>query len=83
MVDSQIKRIGSERLEGPLIGTIAHCKLCRPSSNWLGGHSPKKKIRESGLWLIQHLDANVIANDDEEIILNVIRRTKEWIAKVR
>lgn len=38
------------RLESRIISTVSLCPSCRPSLNWLGLYSPKKKIRESGLW---------------------------------
>jgi hypothetical protein len=83
-MDSQNKRMGSEGLESSLIGTIANCKLCKPSDSWLGQSSPNKKIRESGLWLVQHLDANPINDEDKKIILNAIRKTtKQWNANGR
>jgi len=72
-IESQTER---KELESSLIGTIAHCQLCKPSNNWLGNYSPKKQIRESGLWLIQHLKAHGINETDKEIILNAIKRTK-------
>jgi hypothetical protein len=83
IVESQIERMGSKGLESSLIGTIARCKLCRPSNNWLGSHSPNKQIRERGLWLVKHLDASRINNEDKKIILNFIRGTKEWIKNGR
>lgn len=42
-------------LESKLISTISNCELCIPSKNWLGNFSPKLKIRESGLWLVNEL----------------------------
>jgi len=65
---SQAERIGTAGLESSLIGTISHCKLCRPSNKWLGKDSPKKQIKESGLWLVQHLKANGINERDKKII---------------
>jgi hypothetical protein len=47
--------IGREGLESNLIGTLFQCQLCKPSKKWLGLNSPVKKIRDSGLWLYQHL----------------------------
>ena len=46
-----------ERLyfESRLIGTVSNCSNCQPSANWLGLNSPIIKIRESGLWQVQHL----------------------------
>lgn len=78
-VDSKMKRVGTGGLESSLIGTVVHCKLCRPSSGWLGRYSPKKQIKESGLWLVQHLEADEINESDKRGILKAITRTKEWI----
>ncbi len=41
--------------ESKLIATIAQCKGCKPSHDWLGEYSPKLKIRKSGLWQEQKL----------------------------
>ncbi len=73
IIDSEMER----RLEGPLIGTVASCKLCKPSDNWLGNYSPKEQIKESGLWQVQHLGNSGINKNDKEIILNAIKRTEE------
>jgi hypothetical protein len=42
-------------LESKIISTISRCDECKPSTGWLGSHSPKEKIRESGLWLTNEL----------------------------
>jgi len=42
-------------LESKIIGTISNCKDCKPSSTWLGLRSKSRKIRESGLWNVQHV----------------------------
>lgn len=42
-------------LESKIISTISKCEKCKPSPTWLGLHSPKAKIRESGLWLVNEL----------------------------
>ncbi|MFQ5709614.1 MAG: hypothetical protein ACE5HO_19330 [bacterium] len=46
-----------ERLqwEQKIISTVSWCEECRPSPVWLGMYSPKRKIRESGLWLVNGL----------------------------
>jgi hypothetical protein len=75
-LDSQVER---KRLESSLIGTLAHCKLCKPSANWLGKCSPIRGIRESGLWLVQHLKAEPISEKDKEMILNAIRKTRNGV----
>lgn len=42
-------------LESRIISTVSLCNECKPSNKWLGLKSPKKKIRESGLWLVNEL----------------------------
>ncbi len=42
-------------LESKIISTLSHCEKCKPSEKWLGNNSPKDKIRESGLWLVNEL----------------------------
>jgi len=46
-VDEQQRRLV---LEKKLISTVSLCDACVPSKNWLGLHSPKPEIRQSGLW---------------------------------
>lgn len=42
-------------LESRIISTVSLCTECGSSKGWLGSHSPKEKIRESGLWLVNEL----------------------------
>jgi len=77
ILDPHVERMGSKGLESSLIGTLASCKSCRPSSEWLGNYSPVKKIRESGLWLVQHLKSNPINEKDKEIILRAVEETNK------
>jgi len=42
-------------IESKLISTVSWCSDCKPSTVWLGNYSPKEKIRESGLWLVNEL----------------------------
>lgn len=42
-------------IESKLISTVSLCNECKASSEWLGNYSPKDKIRESGLWLVNEL----------------------------
>jgi hypothetical protein len=76
-IEDQKTRMGSSGIESKLIGTIAHCKLCEPSKNWLGNHSPKDKIRNSGLWLVNLLDSTPINEDDKELISKYKKNTLE------
>lgn len=75
-LNRQKERMGKSGLESHLIGTIAHCRLCRPSKDWLGNHSPKRKIRMSGLWLVQHLTADEIDGNDKKTISEAIRKQR-------
>ena len=83
IVDTKTEWMGSKGLESSLIGTVSHCELCKPSKDWLGCFSPKKQIKNSGLWLIQHLGSEGINNQDKENISINIKKTKEWIAKCK
>lgn len=79
LIDKQEERIGASGFEKRLIGTVAQCALCEPSPNWLGKNSPDRRIRESGLWQIQHLKARPLDDAAKETISLAIRRTQEWI----
>lgn len=51
-------------LESKIISTISKCDECKSSSTWLGLHSPKEKIRESGLWLVNELYKAPLSESD-------------------
>ncbi len=53
-------------LESKIISTISRCDECKPSAGWLGLHSPREKIRESGLWLTNELYKTQLAESDIE-----------------
>lgn len=42
-------------MESKIISTVSRCMECIPSKNWLGLYSPKEKIKNSGLWLVNEL----------------------------
>ena len=52
------------QLEARLISTISLCEACRPSTSWLGRFSPKEKIQESGLWLVNELYGQSLSNEE-------------------
>jgi len=54
-----------EKLESRIIGAISNCTDCQPSANWLGLKSETRKIRESGLWNVQHVFGENILSDDD------------------
>lgn len=64
-VDDKTKRL---RWESRIISTVSLCEECRPSDNWLGLHSPKAKIRESGLWLVNELYKEPLSESDYEVV---------------
>lgn len=49
--------------EARIISTVSLCNECNPSKNWFGNNSPKKKIRESGLWLVNNLYNDPLSNE--------------------
>ena len=57
------RRLG---LESKMISTVSLCDECLPSKNWLGRFSPKEKIRDSGLWLVNELYKEPLSNGDME-----------------
>jgi hypothetical protein len=60
-VEDKEKRL---KLESKIISTISLCKECSHSKNWLGLFSPKRKIRESGLWLVNELYKQPLSDED-------------------
>jgi len=71
VIEDQNERMGSAGLESRLIGTLSHCSICGASTSWLGRHSSKDAIRESGLWLVQHLKSPGITERDKKLILDL------------
>ena len=64
----------AERLlwESKIISTVSLCDECGPSATWLGLHSPKKKIRESGLWLVNELYKHPLSESDYEALERIV-----------
>jgi len=60
-IDTKEERL---RLEARIISTVSLCRACKPSVDWLGNFSPKKEIRESGLWNVQELYGEPLADRD-------------------
>ncbi len=77
IIENQMNRMGAGGLESSLIGTVARCPLCKPSNDWLGNHSSKSQIKNSGLWQVQHLKAPKITTNDMDIIIQAIKRRNE------
>lgn len=64
-VDDKVRRLG---WESKLISTVSLCRECQPSENWLGLHSPKEKIRESGLWIVNELYKQPLSEREYEYL---------------
>lgn len=60
-IQSELKRL---QMESKIISTLSLCEECIPSSKWLGRKSPKAKIRESGLWLVNELYKTPLIDED-------------------
>jgi hypothetical protein len=80
-IDSQEMRMGAKGLERALIGTLASCTECKPSLGWLGIHSPEKRIRKSGLWLVQHLGNSAMTQEEIHTITGEINKTRELLSR--
>jgi len=61
-------------LESQIISTVSQCKECEPSSTWLGHFSPKNKIAESGLWLVNELYKTPLDASGIERLAKLIER---------
>ncbi len=68
-VDDKDQRL---RLESRIISTVSWCEECGPSPNWLGLYSPKKKIRVSGLWLVNKLWKEPLSGEEFEELKSLI-----------
>lgn len=73
-LDVAVARMGNKGLEAALIGTVAACTHCKPSVSWLGHCSPKPQIRQSGLWLVQHLNSRPINEEDKDAIKTALSK---------
>jgi hypothetical protein len=52
------------RLDSRMISTVSLCQECKPSATWLGLSSPKEKIREGGLWIVNELYKQPLSETD-------------------
>jgi len=63
-------------LESRIISTVSWCQECLPSDHWLGKFSPKNKIRESGLWLVNELYKEPLSQEDMKHIQKIIQASE-------
>jgi len=68
-VENKEKRL---EIESKIISTVSLCGDCKPSSEWLGIFSPKKKIKENGLWLINELFKEPLSQEELNELKNII-----------
>jgi hypothetical protein len=61
-------------LESKMISTMSWCGVCSPSDNWLGLHSPKARIRESGLWLVNELYKEPLDETEFKDLASICKR---------
>jgi len=61
-------------LESKIISTVSWCDDCYPSSQWLGLHSPKAKIRQSGLWLVNQLYKEPLSEGEFVRLENLVHK---------
>ncbi len=66
-------------LESQLISTISLCEECQPSKNWLGNYSPKQKIKESGLWIINELYKKPLTKENYEYLKTIKDHEKDQV----
>jgi len=69
-VDEKQRRLD---LESKIISTVSSCEECFPSKLWLGLHSPKPKIRQSGLWNVNELYKQPLSEVDFEKLKELIQ----------
>jgi hypothetical protein len=63
-------------IESKIISTISNCKICKPSENWLGLSSPKDKIREGGLWLVNELYKSPLNSNEVNELISILKNAK-------
>jgi hypothetical protein len=56
------------RLESRMISTLSICRECLPSATWLGSASPKDRIRQTGLWLVNELFKEPLTDGDLRLL---------------
>ena len=69
-VESKADRL---QLERGLIATLAQHPLAGASEAWRGRHAVPGEIRRTGLWNIQHCDAQLLSDEELERLRNLAR----------
>jgi hypothetical protein len=68
-IDDKKKRL---EFESKIISTVSLCEECKPSQNWFGLFSPKAKIIERGLWLVNELCKTPLSESDLKELKNIL-----------
>lgn len=61
-------------IESKLISTVSWCTDCEASTDWLGNSSPKKKIVQSGLWLVNELYKEPFDATGVDALLSLLKK---------
>lgn len=62
--------------ESKLISTVSLCNNCSASKKWLGNFSPKDKIVQSGLWLVNELYKEPFSSKELDYFINNYIKTQ-------
>jgi hypothetical protein len=60
-------------LESRMISTLSLCEECQPSAHWLGRYSPKTRVCQTGLWLVNELFKTPLSEQDVERLRLAVR----------
>ncbi|WP_242206709.1 hypothetical protein [Aestuariivivens insulae] len=63
------------RIESRIISTVSNCADCKPSKSWLGLSSPKQKIIDSGLWLVNELWKQPLSENELNELKEMVKST--------
>ena len=72
-VDDKDRRL---TIESKIISTVSLCGECKQTQQWLGNYSTKRKIIESGLWLVNELWKEPLNNEDINILEDIVKKGK-------
>lgn len=67
----EINRIGVGSITRRIIASVAQCGSCCTTRDWLGTYAPDERIRQFGLWQVQHTRGELLTNDDFELLESI------------
>lgn len=71
-VDEKKKRLD---WESKIISTVSWCTECKPSVAWLGNFSPKEKIKQGGLWIVNELYKTPLSDNE---LFELMKFLESW-----